>query len=389
MEPEYTPVVLTPKGRLDAENAPKLDAEIKSALERSPDSPLILDFADLEYISSAGLRVLLTASNRLGKPLTVKNVSSEVYRILDMTGFTSFLNVERRLRSISIEGCEVIGYGTTATVYRIDPDTIIKVYAAPADLEAIRNEQRRAKQALLKGIPTAISYDAVRVGDRYGSVFELLNAKTFIDLIRAEPDRMDELVRRHVEVIRAIHAVEAEPGELPDSRELYLSYLDELSGILPGALRRELEKRFRAMPADLHLIHGDIHMKNVMLCKGEPVLIDMDKLSTGDAVFELANLFVAYRAFGEDDPENSLRFIGIPKEESDELMEKTLVCFLGDPDEETLRRTWKKVMTVGYVRFLYLVAVWHAGGRELADVRTRHAVGHLEKLLAEVDGFAL
>ena len=389
MARENNSVVLTPTGRIDSSNAQQFEKELKCALEQQPNCPLVLDCNDLEYISSAGLRVLLSAQKRLQQPISLKDVSSEVYEILDMTGFTSFMDVERKLREIGIEGCEVIGRGATATVYRVDPDTIVKVYEIPNALDMIKNEQRRAKQAFLKGIPTAISYDAVRVGDRYGSVFELLNAKTFVDLLISEPDRTDELIQQHVGIIRTIHSIEADPGELPDSREIYLDYLKEIGEDIPPDLCQHLEKRFREMPEDLHIIHGDIHMKNVMLCGTEPLLIDMDTLSTGNPVFDLADLFVAYMAFNEDDPTNSQRFIGIPMDVSKELLEKTVASYLETSDEDTLRQTMKRIKAVGYVRFLYLLAVMRMGGEELIDIRIRHTVAHLNELLAEVDGFSI
>ena len=380
--------VVSPAGRIDSTNAKDFEAALADALAQCPAGPLTVDCDRLEYISSAGLRVLLSAAKRLPAPPAVINVSPALYEIFDMTGFTSLLNVERKLRELDVTGCEVIGRGATASVYRIDPETIVKVYEIPNALEMIKNEQRRAKQAFIKGIPTAISYDAVRVGDSYGSVFELLNARTFADLLRAEPERREELISMHVSVIRTIHSIEAEPGELPDCRDIFAGYLEELGGAIPEELRQRLAERFRAMPPDLHMIHGDLHMKNVMLCGGEPVLIDMDTLSTGNPVFDLGNLFVAYVAFNEDDPANSAEFIGLDTETCAALMEETLSRYLGTPDAAALHRAMQKVRAVGYVRFLYLVAVMPFGGA-LTDTRIRHTVEHLTELLEELDSFAL
>ena len=382
-------LVISLAGRIDSPNAAAFEQELTDAVSGRGEKEPVLDAAELEYISSAGLRVLMRLRKSLGRDVTVRNVSQEVYEIFDVTGFTSLLNVERKLRSIEVEGCEVIGRGATATVYRIDADTIVKVYEIPNALEMIRNEQRRAKQAFVKGIPTAISYDAVRVGDRYGSVFELLDARTMSDALIAAPERVDELVEMHVKLMKTIHGMEAEPEELPDCREIYLGYLAELGEAIPQTLRRDLEARFRAMPEDLHMIHGDIHMKNVMLCGDGPLLIDMESLSTGDPVFDLADLFVAYQAFNEDDPTNSERFIGIDRAGCDTLMEKTLKCYLGSSDEALFRRTMRRVMAVGYVRFLFLVGVMRFGGEELIELRVRHTVERLQAALDGLDGFTL
>ena len=81
-------------GRLDAATAPQLEKELNASL--GDIKTLILDFNQLDYIASAGLRVLLVAQKRMNKQgsMTIKNVSDEVKEVLDMTGFISFLNIE-------------------------------------------------------------------------------------------------------------------------------------------------------------------------------------------------------------------------------------------------------------------------------------------------------
>ena len=81
-------------GRLDAATAPQLEKELNASLTGI--KTLTLDFNQLEYVASAGLRVLLVAQKRMSKQgsMTIKNVSSEVKEVLDMTGFINFLNIE-------------------------------------------------------------------------------------------------------------------------------------------------------------------------------------------------------------------------------------------------------------------------------------------------------
>ena len=81
-------------GRLDAVTAPQLEKELNQSLEGV--KALTFDFKELEYIASAGLRVLLVAQKRMNKQgsMKIKNVSEEVKEVLDMTGFINFLNVE-------------------------------------------------------------------------------------------------------------------------------------------------------------------------------------------------------------------------------------------------------------------------------------------------------
>ena len=82
------------EGRLDTVTAPQLEGELRTAVNGI--SELILDLAALDYISSAGLRVLLSAQkvmNRQGS-MTIRNVKPEIMEIFEVTGFVDILNIE-------------------------------------------------------------------------------------------------------------------------------------------------------------------------------------------------------------------------------------------------------------------------------------------------------
>lgn len=85
---------LVVEGRIDTTTAPRLEAELKSSLNGI--SELVFDFTALEYISSAGLRVLLSAQkvmNRQGS-MVVRNVNETVGEVFEVTGFVDFLTIE-------------------------------------------------------------------------------------------------------------------------------------------------------------------------------------------------------------------------------------------------------------------------------------------------------
>ncbi len=81
-------------GRLDAVSAPDLDKVVQSDLEGITE--LTFDFAELVYVASAGLRVLLLAQKRMKKQGMMKliHVNSDVKDVLEMTGFIDFLTIE-------------------------------------------------------------------------------------------------------------------------------------------------------------------------------------------------------------------------------------------------------------------------------------------------------
>ena len=82
------------EGRLDTTTAPELEKELKESLVGV--SELALDFAGLEYISSAGLRVLLEAQKIMNKQgsMKLKNVNETIMEIFEVTGFSDILTIE-------------------------------------------------------------------------------------------------------------------------------------------------------------------------------------------------------------------------------------------------------------------------------------------------------
>jgi len=388
-ETEESRIVAYLEGRISSANAEETQRELLTIMENHPGRTLELDAGGLEYISSAGLRVLMLLARKQNNTLTVRNVTPEVYEILEMTGFTSILNVKKKLRELSVEGCEIIGRGAVGTVYRIDEDTIVKVYEMPDSIPMIENEQKRAKQAFLKGIPTAISYDVVKVGEHYGSVFELLKATDYNDLIREAPERKEKIVREYADFLRQIHSIEMDGEELPEAKTVFLGYLDALGSVLPEDLGLRLRGLLEAMPENLHFIHGDIHMKNVMLSGDEPLLIDMETLCVGDPVFDLQGLYVTYRAFGEDDPDNAMEFLGIPDELADYIWKRTLDFYFSDRDAASRPELEAKIRILAYVNFLYLLTVLDVGREDLMPIRIKHTLEHLRELAGRVDSLAI
>lgn len=91
---EATKLTLGLSGRLDTTTAPQLEAEINAI--SADTNELILDFSELEYLSSAGLRVVLIAQKKMAKQggMTVKNVNETILEVFEITGFSDILTIE-------------------------------------------------------------------------------------------------------------------------------------------------------------------------------------------------------------------------------------------------------------------------------------------------------
>ena len=338
-------------GRIDSGNAAQVERDILAQLSGKTDSPVVLDAAALDYISSAGLRVILRLKKTCSD-LRITNVSSEVYEILDMTGFTEMMTVEKAYRVVSVEGCEEIGRGANGTIYRIDQDNVVKVYNNADALADIQHEREVAKLALILGIPTAISYDVVRVGDSYGSVFELLNARSFSKILATEPEKMDWCVTEYVDMLKKIHGTVVPAGKLPDMKETALSWARFMQDHLPEEAGKKLLALVEAVPHDDHMIHGDYHTKNLELQGDEVLLIDMDTLAVGHPIFELASMYNAFVGYSELDHEIIRKFQGFDFETGRSFWHKSLAAYLGTNSEAKIREVEDKARILGYTRMI-------------------------------------
>ena len=334
-------------GRIDSNNAAEVEQQIQAEVQDFQGS-LTLDAAGLEYISSAGLRVILRLKKAY-KDCAVINCNSDVYDIFDMTGFTEMMDISKAYRKISVEGCEVIGEGANGLVYRTDPDTIVKVYKNHDALEEIHNERELARKAFIMGIPTAIPYDVVQVGDLYGSVFELLNAKSFGQLIR-EGVSVDELAKQSVEILKIMHATKLKDGELPRKKAEADSWARRSAKYLPEALGNKLIALFDAIPETNTMLHGDFHIKNIMQQNGENLLIDMDTLSMGHPIYELAAVFSAYKGYSCGDESIRGKFLGITAEQCEVMLNATFRYYFADKTEAEIDDIYRKAALISYTR---------------------------------------
>lgn len=370
-------------GRLDSTNAAEADKKISEITSSFDGSEFVVDAENLAYISSAGLRVVLRLKKEFPS-LKIVNTNPEVYDVFDMTGFTEMMTVEKAYRVFSVDGCEVIGKGAKGTVYRYNDDTVIKVYKSPDSLPDILNERELARKAFVLGIPTAISYDVVKVGDSFGSVFELLDAKSYSQLIEKDPENIDKYVKDYAELLKLIHTTEVKATDMPDIKITVNKWLEADKACLSAENYGKLKKLVDNTPDTLNMLHCDYHTNNIMMQNGETLLIDMDTLSHGHPVFELANVYITYVGFGETDKTVVEKFLGIPYETSLLVWKKFIPLYLGTDDETRIKDVEAKVRLLSYTRLMR-----HTLRRGVTDEISKKTVdlcvAEIDNLLGQVD----
>lgn len=340
------------RGRVDSQNCQEFESEIMGVC--NPGEDVRIDASELSYISSAGLRVLMKLKKSIKAEVTIENVSPEIYEILEVTGFTEILKVEKKLREICVDQCEVIGEGANGKVYRLDDERIIKVFAPGVPMEVVQEERDVARAAFIAGVPTAISYDVARVGDSFGAVYEMLNAKTLSAYIMEDTSRAEEMGRRMGKLLKNLHTTTADKSKLTNMLEVYKTRAKGMAKYLTPEEDAKLLSVYEALEDCQTMLHGDYHAKNIMYMNDELMFIDMGDVGYGHPLLDLGSSYLGMVHVGETDPESVPKFLGMDYETVKKVWNSMLLTYFGEDCVEEGRALAKiygeaKYMLVPYI----------------------------------------
>ena len=314
------------KGRLDMAAAPLLD----KALQLEGIKQLILDFDGCSFISSAGLREILRgykAAVKQGGTCEVVNVSREVKEVFDLSGLSEMMTVRKKAREISIEGLEFINAGKCGECYRLDEETVVKLYHEGVTNEITEQEKEVARAAFVLGLPTAISYEVVTCGARTGVVYEMLDATLFSTVVINDLDNMDKHARLLAGIAQKIHGTKANSPIFPDIKNTIRQYLPQMDFFLSAEEIALLQRKLETIPDSDTCVHFDLHTSNIMVKDDEPIIIDMGDFSRGSHLFDLGQIHTVY---GYPEINICSWATKIPDDKGAELMELTFNHYFAD-----------------------------------------------------------
>lgn len=347
-------VIISIAGHLDTATSVEANLKISRELEKmaSIDS-LTCDAMRLEYISSSGLRILLSLAKR-HKDFRVINVQPQVYEVLETTGFTKIMTVERAMRRLSVEGCKLIGIGSVGKVYRLDGDTIIKVFREGTTMENVRREITLSKEAFVLGMPTAISFDIVKVlpsvQDReecYGLVYELLKANTLSAYLKQHPEQIDECARKYADLFNQMHEIEVpEGGNIPSAVQHERQQIEHIRRYFPEESISMMLCILDSIPAGNQLLHLDLQTKNVMVQDGQLMLIDMGEVGYGHPLLDLGHSYSSMVSLIGDYEKT----IGIPRELGQRFWNQAIEYYFGGLPAEAIEERKKQIEVVSCIR---------------------------------------
>ena len=340
-------VTIRYEGRLDSVSAPIVQGELQTQLANQGDiDDLVWDAGELTYLSSMGLRVLLGLKKQYSN-FHIVEAGMEVFNILDVTGFTQIIPTTRKLRQVSIDGCELVGKGGVGTVYRLSDDTIIKVFRKDTTMDVLNTEMNMAKESFLLGMPTAITFDVVRVGEQFGLVYELLKAKTLSDCIKQHPERIDEYANLYARLFRQLHSIEVRnDGIIGDSYEKEINQLNHIRRYFDDESVDLLIHIIQSIPKGNRLLHGDLQTKNVMLQDGELMMIDMGEVGYGHPLLDLAHSYSSLVSLIGDYEAT----IGFPRKYGEPFWNTMMSVYFEGESAETIAHRNEQIRVVSLVR---------------------------------------
>ncbi|MBQ7219513.1 MAG: phosphotransferase [Synergistaceae bacterium] len=342
------------EGRIDSNNANETESQITDALSQNPEASNIQFDADkLDYISSAGLRVLLKVRKIISKPLPVLNASSEIYGIFDVTGFTELLDVHKKLREVSVDGCELLGEGANGKVYRLTKDEMIKIFRPEITLDIIESERESSRKAFLLGIPCAIAFDTVKCGESCGTIYEMLNAGTLTERIRANPDRLPELAEGAGVLLRQLHAIDVPEEQMPRVSPKLHGLVDKIADDFTPDEVMKMHALYNAIPEQNHFVHGDYHTKNIMESNGELMLIDLGDSGRGNPLLDLMHTYFVMNLTGGSSKhsDDDMGFVGLTYREMRTFWEIMFEAYCGG---DTAKAEMLQAKIAGYAMMMYL-----------------------------------
>ena len=222
-------------------------------------------------------------------------------------------------------------------------------------------------------------------GGGYGSVFELLDAKSFAALLRRGEKTPEEIAGMSVRLLQLIHSREVQSDILPDMKAIALDWAAFLQSHLPKETAEKLYALISAVPAANNLLHGDYHIKNIMLQDGESLLIDMDTLCHGHPIFELGSMYNAYAGFGLVRPERVEEFMGLPYDTCRQLWRSSLALYLGSQDEKIINETEEKARIIGLTRLMRREILRDGMNREEGRQMIEACRAALEEMVSHTD----
>lgn len=307
--------------RIDATGVSDFEKELYAAENLDAAKEILLDAENLNYISSMGIRVFLKFRKKYkNTSIILINASDEVYKVFEMTGFTEFIKVLRKIRKIEIGKMKLLGGGMYGLVYRVNEEQILKLFFYVHSSFEMQKIVKTIRTVFTHGIPTVLPFEVVETEKGFGVILEMLDSEILSTLMHGNSKDFDNYTCKMVELAKLLAATEFEEDTLKKTNDLMKNKVTSAEKFLTEEEFSTLKNYVDLVPQRNSGVHGDFHAQNIMTMKGNLMLIDMDDFSCGHPIWDLAQTYTHYQMMPniDDDIDNifsNAKDRGISREE--------------------------------------------------------------------------
>jgi uncharacterized protein (TIGR02172 family) len=266
--------------------------------------------------------------------------------------------MEYEMKEMSIENLDLIAQGGMGKIYRINDEQILKVFN-DISLEELQKQKSSAVEVFKAMVPTPISFELVRVGDKYGIIYEFIGSAPVGKVLAEHPERVQEIGEKMGMLLRNQHEASMENRSLEYMNDRANAWIDRIENkYVKGKDARMLREIVKAIPRGNCLLHCDFHEGNVMIHNGEYLLVDIDEVCIGHPLYDLTYHYINHEFLAKQ-PEMLLKSTGLTPKLAKESARITRATYFKAMDKKT-EALYKDLMT-GFVPFLLVMNIGRIG----------------------------
>jgi len=268
-------------GRVDAAESVNLQKEALDEIEKCDGlESIVIDAAQMSFISSMGLRVILTLKKKY-ENVSIVGASPDVYNVFKITGFYKIIPIEKAIPSLSLEGIQAVE--GMEGMYSMSEDTLLKVYPQGTTKADVDKEIAMTKEFFVLGIPTAMAFDPVSVeGGRLGLMFESTSPTEVSGIALGK-------------MLRELHENKVEPeGSFDSYHDSLKKRVRSLCPYLGDDAVDNLLQMLSVLPDATSVLHGSLSLRSITKRDTEKVFTNMGKAGYGNPVLDLAHLYASF-----------------------------------------------------------------------------------------------
>lgn len=329
--------------KIDSDNAHSVQKEFEKILKNNSNCQIKLDAAGMDYITSAGLRMMLVFQKK-GILNEIVNVNNAVYGVFDVTGFLEVFTVHRA-REVQETGQDnLIGEDAYGKLYIKDEDDVIRIWNPDVPEEDIERGITCSKIALKLNVTNAIVVGKAETDEGIGRLYAVDSVEGLVRYLKRKPRERKKVIASIVRQLDVFRFNQELRETVYSLYEKYMRLVEETS-VFDHDEKKAIVDYLTMLSRNNHVIFENLNA-HTMLCKnGDVIFVDLSRLCYGNPIFALAGMYRNRIENGE---------------------------LLGDC-EENGERAWKELLTGFYPKY---------NMEELAVVdRVARSYGHLFSVL--------